>query len=306
MFQRDAPLFESYHTLQYVASSVSQNSESYNKPAYYLNGVSQINNRANNMNYYEKSDMDTSLLPGMTTVYVGQIPLSIADVYIRRLLNECGRIMKWNRSEDPTTKKLSSFGLCEFDSPIGVINAVKALNGLEICAQECSSEPDIKSNNEDNTKGSNLEIPTCSNMKILSDNYKVNEKEIYREKAFLETQKECYVICRDLDMLRYKITRDIPGCFHGKLPDLEHFLFNMLEENFEDLDDRNFDQVSLIIDMDLEKITNNKETSFYKEDDNKLCDLYGLKDSDNIDKSKKIILDIRKLDSTQTLKCDAI
>ncbi|KAH7648153.1 hypothetical protein FG379_000077 [Cryptosporidium bovis] len=77
-----------------------------------------------------------SVVPGMTTVYVGRIPQEVSDSNIRRLLNECGNIMRWNRSVDPITRKLSSFGLCEFDSPVGVINAVNVLNGIKILGSQ--------------------------------------------------------------------------------------------------------------------------------------------------------------------------
>ncbi|KAH8741194.1 RNA-binding domain protein [Cryptosporidium ryanae] len=77
-----------------------------------------------------------SVIPGMTTVYVGKIPQELSDSNIRKLLSECGNIMRWNRSIDPITKKLSSFGLCEFDSPVGVINAVNVLNGVKILGNQ--------------------------------------------------------------------------------------------------------------------------------------------------------------------------
>ncbi|KAH8582253.1 RNA-binding domain [Cryptosporidium sp. chipmunk genotype I] len=76
--------------------------------------------------------VDLNAVPGMTTVYVGRIPAQVTNTHIRKLLSECGTILRWSRQEDPTTKKLSSFGLCEFDSPEGVINAVNVLNGVKI------------------------------------------------------------------------------------------------------------------------------------------------------------------------------
>ncbi|KAF7455999.1 PWI domain-containing protein [Cryptosporidium felis] len=78
------------------------------------------------------SGLDLTGIPGMTTVYVGRIPAKVSNAQIRRLLSECGTILRWSRQEDPTTKQLSSFGLCEFDSPEGVINAVNVLNGVRI------------------------------------------------------------------------------------------------------------------------------------------------------------------------------
>lgn len=76
--------------------------------------------------------INSNVVPEMTTVYVGRIPTQVTNTHIRKLLSECGTILRWSRQEDPTTKKLSSFGLCEFDSPEGVINAVNVLNGVKI------------------------------------------------------------------------------------------------------------------------------------------------------------------------------
>lgn len=52
------------------------------------------------------------------------------------LLQECGRVVRWARTLDPSTKKLSTFGFCEFESPLGVIRAVRSLNGLQLDGQQ--------------------------------------------------------------------------------------------------------------------------------------------------------------------------
>ncbi|KAJ1606263.1 RRM domain-containing protein [Cryptosporidium canis] len=91
------------------------------------------NSKWSNVNSKSKDlGFDSNVLPGMTTVYVGRIPYQVTNAHIRKLLSECGTILRWSRQEDPITKRLSSFGLCEFDSPEGVINAVNVLNGLKI------------------------------------------------------------------------------------------------------------------------------------------------------------------------------
>ncbi|KAJ1612061.1 RRM domain-containing protein [Cryptosporidium canis] len=91
------------------------------------------NSKWSNVNSKSKDlGFDSNVLPGMTTVYVGRIPYQVSNAHIRKLLSECGTILRWSRQEDPITKRLSSFGLCEFDSPEGVINAVNILNGLKI------------------------------------------------------------------------------------------------------------------------------------------------------------------------------
>ncbi|OII73356.1 RNA-binding domain-containing protein [Cryptosporidium ubiquitum] len=91
------------------------------------------NSKWSNINSKSKEmGINSNVVPEMTTVYVGRIPTQVTNTHIRKLLGECGTILRWSRQEDPTTKKLSSFGLCEFDSPEGVINAVNVLNGVKI------------------------------------------------------------------------------------------------------------------------------------------------------------------------------
>ncbi|XP_053993545.1 RNA-binding protein 25-like isoform X2 [Hylaeus volcanicus] len=69
------------------------------------------------------------------TVYIGHLTPDTDDVIIRQLLQECGRVLRWSRTTDPGTKKLSSFGFCEFESPLGVTRAVRCLNGLILNGQ---------------------------------------------------------------------------------------------------------------------------------------------------------------------------
>lgn len=80
----------------------------------------------------------TSSLPAAQrgpTVYLGHLTQETDDMVIRQLLQECGRVVRWSRTTDPATKKLSTFGFCEFESPLGVIRAVRCLNGLLLDGQ---------------------------------------------------------------------------------------------------------------------------------------------------------------------------
>jgi len=67
-----------------------------------------------------------------TTVYVGKIPPTVDDDFIRRLLELCGDVAFWRRVTDPTTGQLKGFAFCDFKSPEGVLRALRLLNGLEI------------------------------------------------------------------------------------------------------------------------------------------------------------------------------
>lgn len=67
-----------------------------------------------------------------TTVYVGKIPPTVEDEFIRKLLEFCGDVAFWRRVTDPTTGQLKGFAFCDFKSPEGVLRALRLLNGLDI------------------------------------------------------------------------------------------------------------------------------------------------------------------------------
>jgi len=67
-----------------------------------------------------------------TTVYVGKIPPTVEDEFIRKLLEFCGDVAFWRRVTDPTSGQLKGFAFCDFKSPEGVLRALRLLNGLDI------------------------------------------------------------------------------------------------------------------------------------------------------------------------------
>eukprot|EP01132_Coremiostelium_polycephalum_P003282 gene3282-4111_t len=64
--------------------------------------------------------------PKTTTVYVGKIPPVVEDEFIRKLLEQCGKVAKWNRASG------KGFGFCEYESPEGALRALRLLSELEI------------------------------------------------------------------------------------------------------------------------------------------------------------------------------
>ncbi|KAM9999804.1 hypothetical protein ACTFIZ_008282 [Dictyostelium cf. discoideum] len=84
------------------------------------NTTNNFNNNNNNNNN------NTS-----TTAYIGKIPQFVEDSFIRSLLNQCGKVTKWNRASD-TNGKLKQFGLCEFEHAEGAVTALRVLNDLEV------------------------------------------------------------------------------------------------------------------------------------------------------------------------------
>lgn len=67
-----------------------------------------------------------------STVYVGKISPEVSDDFVKKLLEKCGSVVKWNRAADPNTSKLTSFGFCEFDTPYGVWRALRFLNEKQL------------------------------------------------------------------------------------------------------------------------------------------------------------------------------
>ncbi|PFH35725.1 PWI domain-containing protein [Besnoitia besnoiti] len=66
------------------------------------------------------------------TVYVGNIHRRADNDFMRILLSECGRVVRWNRQADPTTGQLAAFGFCDFHDPVGALNALEVLPELVI------------------------------------------------------------------------------------------------------------------------------------------------------------------------------
>ncbi|GAM27320.1 hypothetical protein SAMD00019534_104950 [Acytostelium subglobosum LB1] len=67
----------------------------------------------------------------LMSIYVGKIPETLDDGFIRKLIGLCGKVVKWNRASD-TSGKLKGFGFCEYDSPEGVLRALRLLNNLQL------------------------------------------------------------------------------------------------------------------------------------------------------------------------------
>merc|ERR1719482_956355 len=70
--------------------------------------------------------------PPLTTVYIGRLPPGLDDDFVRSLLEQCGRVIKWNRASDPNSGKLTTFGFCEFESLEGVWHAGECLHDKEL------------------------------------------------------------------------------------------------------------------------------------------------------------------------------
>merc|ERR1719253_522795 len=74
--------------------------------------------------------------PPLTTCYVGRLPPGLEDEFVRSLLEQCGRVIKWNRASDPNSGKLTTFGFCEFETLEGVWKAREALHGQYLLDKE--------------------------------------------------------------------------------------------------------------------------------------------------------------------------
>lgn len=67
------------------------------------------------------------------TVYIGRISTEVADDFVKQLLENCGKVSKWNRAADPNTSKLTSFGFCDFEDPQALWRALRFLHEKQLC-----------------------------------------------------------------------------------------------------------------------------------------------------------------------------
>merc|ERR1719182_97997 len=74
--------------------------------------------------------------PPLTTVYIGRLPPGLEDDFVRSLLEQCGRVLKWNRASDPNSGKLTTFGFCEFETLEGVWHAGECLHDKELLGKQ--------------------------------------------------------------------------------------------------------------------------------------------------------------------------
>merc|ERR1719460_1351078 len=72
----------------------------------------------------------------LTTVYIGRLPPGLDDDFVRSLLEQCGRVIKWNRASDPNSGKFTTFGFCEFESLEGVWHAGECLHDKELLSKQ--------------------------------------------------------------------------------------------------------------------------------------------------------------------------
>eukprot|EP00474_Spongospora_subterranea_P009060 CRZ09518.1 hypothetical protein [Spongospora subterranea] len=66
------------------------------------------------------------------TVFVSKIPNGVDDVVMRQLLDQCGRVVKWNRVINPKTEEPQNFGFCQFLGPGGLVGAIKLLSDVKL------------------------------------------------------------------------------------------------------------------------------------------------------------------------------
>jgi len=85
-----------------------------------------------------------SLETQSTTVYVGKIAPGIEDDFVKKLLEQCGKIVHWKRVADPSTGKLKAFGFCEYESPEGAIRSLRILSNFSLGGQPLLLKVDEK------------------------------------------------------------------------------------------------------------------------------------------------------------------
>jgi len=79
-----------------------------------------------------------------TQVYVGKIAATIEDDFIRKLLESCGKVVKWSRYVDPVTEQPKPFGFVDYENAEGVLRALRLLNNLVIDGNQLQVKVDQK------------------------------------------------------------------------------------------------------------------------------------------------------------------
>jgi len=77
-------------------------------------------------------------------VYVGRLATTLEDDFILSLLELCGPVKNWKRSENPTTGTPNPYGMCEFESVVGVLRALRLLSKLNVDGQELQDAKQVE------------------------------------------------------------------------------------------------------------------------------------------------------------------
>eukprot|EP01133_Synstelium_polycarpum_P006673 gene6673-7756_t len=111
-------------------------------------------------------------------VYVGRIPDTVADDFIKGLLELCGNVVKWNRASE-TGGKLKGFGFCEYETPEGVLRALRLLNDLQVDDKKLMLKEDdkLKKYLDEYVKKRNIEQHKQENGNDNDDEGAAEEKE---------------------------------------------------------------------------------------------------------------------------------
>ncbi|EZG43851.1 RNA recognition motif protein [Gregarina niphandrodes] len=74
----------------------------------------------------------TGLSERLDPVYIGHLPKDLTDDLLKKILTECGVVVKIVRSRTPKTDELASFGLVELDNVESVWKVINMINDLEV------------------------------------------------------------------------------------------------------------------------------------------------------------------------------
>eukprot|EP00742_Colponemidia_sp_Colp-10_P006176 GILJ01006611.1.p1 GENE.GILJ01006611.1~~GILJ01006611.1.p1 ORF type:complete len:529 (-),score=108.03 GILJ01006611.1:121-1599(-) len=77
-------------------------------------------------------------------LYVGKIPQTVTDEFIKQILDSCGEVVKWTRPSDPETQQLKGFGYCEYANPEAVSRALRLLTDFKIDENQLLIKADDK------------------------------------------------------------------------------------------------------------------------------------------------------------------
>jgi len=124
------------------------------------------------------------------TVYVGKIPISVEDEFVKKMLDQCGK-NSWRRVNDPVTGKPKGFGFCDFENPEGALRALKGLSALKIDGGELLLKVDDKTQQKIDEYSVKKTKPTENGVEV-PDTEEANTREAIKQLMYKRDKGDDY------------------------------------------------------------------------------------------------------------------
>jgi len=125
---------------------------------------------------------------------------------MKKLLEQCGKVSQWRRVADPVSGKLKGFGFCDYETPEGVLRALRLLSSFTVASSELLLKVDEKTKKylDDYSAKKRAHLLKLQQVEAVeTDEKKVDEavKEILKQLVRKRDKGEDYRII-DIDSIR--------------------------------------------------------------------------------------------------------